>query len=52
MAITGHIENSFENKALDDGINMVVSKPLRYECLKDVLIKCGFLRYDVFSENL
>ena len=30
IAITGHIEDSFIKKALNDGINMVVAKPVRY----------------------
>ena len=51
VAITGHIEENFVNKALDDGINMVVSKPVSYSALKDVLKQCGYVSYDVYHSD-
>ena len=37
IAITGHIEDSYVKLALKNGINMVVSKPLKYEYLEQIL---------------
>jgi CheY-like chemotaxis protein len=43
IAITGHCEDTFVKEALKDGINMVVGKPLKYEYLKEVLMRLGYV---------
>ncbi len=41
-AITGHTEQIYVKKAIDYGINQVISKPIDFSILHALFIKCGF----------
>ena len=43
IAVTGHSEDSYVEKALRCGMNELSSKPIDYELLKDVLTKLQFI---------
>ena len=43
LAVTGHCEDNYVQRAIDSGMNQVFSKPLRGELLKAILSMIGFL---------
>ena len=48
IAVTGHTEPSYLNKALDSGMNFVLSKPIEVELLKEIF---SSLHYELNTET-
>ena len=50
VAVTGHTEPAYVQKALDSGMNMVLEKPIQVDLLKKVFQKLSFT-YSVKSRQ-
>ena len=49
MAVTGHSEVSYVERALDSGMNLVLPKPVKADELKDVVVALG---YNILQQKL
>ena len=48
VATTGQIEDSYVTTVLNDGINLVLGKPIKYDNIKEILIKLGYTEKGTF----
>lgn len=42
LAVTGHTEQNYVDRAINSGMNQVLSKPINADILKKILTKIGF----------
>mmetsp|Transcript_17581 Transcript_17581/g.27184 ORF Transcript_17581/g.27184 Transcript_17581/m.27184 type:complete len:87 (+) Transcript_17581:836-1096(+) len=42
LAVTGHSEKTYIQKAFLSGMNQVLPKPVQFQVLRKILLKCGF----------
>lgn len=42
LAVTGHTEPNYVKRAIDSGMNQVLSKPINASILKKIMIKLNF----------
>lgn len=52
LAVTGHTEQNYVERAINCGMNLVLSKPINADVLKEILIKINFeIEDDIEPKN-
>ena len=52
LAVTGHTEQSYVDRALESGMNYVLSKPINADILKSILLKLNFGSQMIIERSL